>query len=179
MMDGGWRAAHRLMPGLMLMAASAVHGANCSVSTSDLNFGSYDPVSSNATAPSDSATTLTVDCQGTLIALQETITVSIALSSGSGAGAGSYNPRQMQDIFSGDKLNYNLYWDAARTQIAGNGTAGTSKLSRSAQVPCVLLFLLCGSTTFRPTVYGRIFAAQDVGVGDYRLPVPITVTVSF
>ena len=178
-MDGGWRAARRLMPGLMLIAVSGALGAVCSVSTSDLNFGSYDPVSSNATAPSDGATTMNIACQGTVIALQETITVSIALSSGSGAGAGSYNPRQMQGVISGDKLNYNLYWDAARTQIAGNDTAGTSKLSLSAQVTCVLLTLLCGSTTFRPTVYGRIFGAQDVGVGAYRLPVPITATVNF
>ena len=57
-MDGGWRAARRLMPGLMLIAVSGAHGADCSVSTSDLNFGSYDPVSSNATAPSDGATAM-------------------------------------------------------------------------------------------------------------------------
>jgi spore coat protein U-like protein len=175
MMNGHWRAACRLMPGLLLMAASGVHGANCSVGASDLNFGSYDPVSSTSL---DSATALTITCQGTLIALQ-TITISIALSSGSGAGAGSYNPRQMQGVISGDKLNYNLYWDAARTRIAGNGTAGTLNFSDSAEVSCTVLFLLCTSYTFHPTVYGRIFAAQDVGVGAYRLPVPITVSVSF
>lgn len=175
MMNGRWRAARRLMPGLLLMAASGVHGANCSVDISDLNFGSYNPISSTSL---DSATQLIITCQGTLIAL-EAITVTTALSSGSGAGAGSYNPRQMQGVISGDKLNYNLYWDPARTQIAGNGTAGTSILSKSVQVSCDVLFLLCSYEPIRLTVYGRIFGAQDVGGGDYRLPVPITVSISF
>lgn len=162
-----------------IFAASAAHGANCSVSVPDLNFGNYDPISSNLANPLDGATTLTVACQGTLIGLQETINVTISLSSGSGTGAGSYNPRQMQGAASGDKLNYNLYWDSARTQVAGNNTAGTFKRSDSAQVACHLLFLLCDSTTFIETIHGRVFGGQDVGVGAYATTIPITVSVSF
>ncbi len=50
-------------------------------------------------------------------------------------------------------LQYNLYLDAARTTIWGNGSGGTSTLNAPSG----------GNQTV--SVYGRVFPLQDVSVG--------------
>ncbi len=162
---------------LLLLATSVAHGARCSISVPGLNFGNYAPISANAVNPLNGVTTLTIFCRATLVG-REIIPIVISLSSGSGAAGNPYNPRQMRSI-SGANLNYNLYWNAARTQIAGNGASGTSRRSLTAEVSCTLGLLLCTSVTLPQTIYGRVFAGQDVGVGSYMTAPPVTVTVSF
>jgi spore coat protein U-like protein len=81
-----------------------------------------------------------------------------------GAGsAGAFSPRTM--LRSGEPLNYNLYLDAARTQVWGNGTSGTSTHSNSnfALFPVVV------------PIYARIFAGQNVTVGSYSDTVVATI----
>ena len=67
-----------------------------------------------------------------------------------------------------EPLNYNLYRDAARTAIWGDGTGGTQVYSdpRTPRNQNVTL-----------TVYGRIPAGQDVSVGTYTNTV--TATINF
>jgi spore coat protein U-like protein len=68
-------------------------------------------------------------------------------------------------------LSYNLYFDAAYTQIRGNGTGGSQQggatftLTPSAPT---------GSTT--SVIYGRIPALQDVAAGSYTDTIIVTVT---
>ena len=170
-------AARCFSVALMLLATTVAHAANCTISVPNLSFGSYDPISVNAANPLTGATTLTIGCKATLLGT-ENVTLVIALSSGSGAVSNPYSPRQMLGS-SGDHLNYNLYWDAARTQIAGDATGGSTKRSDSVQISCLLGLLLCASATFLETIYGQVFGAQDVGVGSYATVIPVTVTVSF
>ena len=58
----------------------------------------------------------------------------------------------------GNSLSYNLYLNAARTTIWGDGSGGTS-------VHGPVAAPLLGSVTVN--VFGRITARQNVGVGAY------------
>ncbi|TRZ56620.1 MAG: SCPU domain-containing protein [Rhodocyclaceae bacterium] len=79
------------------------------------------------------------------------------LSTGNG---GSYAPRTMLNGV--NTLQYNLYKDANRTVIWGDGSGGTATASSN------------GSTTF--TVYGQIPAGQDAAAGVYADSIVATIT---
>lgn len=80
-----------------------------------------------------------------------------ALSTGS---SGSYVARRMTSGV--NTLNYNLYTNATRTTLWGDGSGGTSTMSSN------------GSTTF--TVYGQIPAGQDAAAGAYADVIVSTIT---
>ena len=65
-------------------------------------------------------------------------------------------------------LNYNLYRDAARTTIWGDGSGGTSFF----QVSVLPLLPTSGTVT----VYGRIPALQDAHTGSYSDSIVATIT---
>jgi spore coat protein U-like protein len=63
-------------------------------------------------------------------------------------------------------LTYQLYSDAARTMIWGDGTAGTVTVSAH----------VASNGTQNNTVYGRIPALQGVRPGAYTDTITVTVT---
>ena len=63
-----------------------------------------------------------------------------------------------------NQLNYNLYTDAARTVVWGNGS-GTSSIQTVAR-----------NRTTTLNVYGQIPAGQDAVVGNYTDTILATVT---
>jgi len=132
---------------------------SCSVSATAVNFGLYDPLSGSA---AQSTGTVTIDCQVLLVGLFVNWTV--ALSTGS---SGNYVARQLQS--GANSLSYNLYTNAARTSVWGDGTSGTSVVSANA-------FLTVGSNTVNYTVYGSIPAAQDRPAGSYTDTLIVTMT---
>jgi spore coat protein U-like protein len=142
-----------MIAGLMWTTMSAAHAViTCSFnSTPNLNFGTYDPFSAN---PLDGATVLKVNCR-TNRGSGEFLLLRVSLST----GAGTYAQRQLRDAF-GNSLNYNLYTNAARTQVFGNGTGGTSIITQTANLTRTTQVLTMD-------VYGRIPAAQDPKVGSY------------
>ena len=125
-------------------------GINCTIATGGVAFGVYDVFSAS---PVDSAGSVTYQC---------TLGASIVVQLGTGS-AGAFNPRTMRR--SGEPLNYNLYRDAARTQVWGNGTSGTSTHTDFVTIlfPVVV------------PVYARIFAGQNVTVGSYSDSVVATI----
>jgi spore coat protein U-like protein len=129
--------------------------AACTVATTGINFGSYDVFSS---VPADSTGTVTVICNAfTLIA---------RLDLGPSPNSGGFNPRRMKHVSAPDLLDYNIFTDASRSTIWGNGTSGTSSIFLSLvprNVPQIL------------TVYGKITAGQDVRVGSYSEMLLVTV----
>lgn len=138
----------------LLAAAGAAQAApSCKgVTTTSVAFGVYNPISAT---PTDSLGTISYFCPGALAPV-------ISINAG---GSGTFSPRQMVSAFS-DVLGYNLYADAARTIVWGDGTGGTST------VP--------GTTSTKPAtanVYGRIFPGQSVGSGSYSDT--LTVTINF
>ena len=148
------RGASRLaLVAAVWLAASRCEAA-CTVSTTGVSFGSYNVYSASDL---DSTGTVTYSCGiGTL-------SISIDLSRGSSSG---FNPRTMNN--GSNTLNYNLYMDAARSSIWGNGTAGTSHYTTSATA-----LLLGGGATL--TVYGRVPALQDAAAGAHSDTIVVTI----
>jgi spore coat protein U-like protein len=132
----------------------AAQGA-CSLTSTSIAFGSYDIFSPS---PLDTLGQVIFRCGN------NDHNVSISLDKG---GAPTFNPRRMLNGTS--SINYNLYLDAARTIIWGDGTNGTQNFfvrnpqqnNRDISVP----------------IYGRIPAGQAPSVGNYSNT--LTVTINF
>ena len=135
----GWALLACLLP--------ATAAANCSVSTTGVSFGAYDPF---AAGHLDSAGTISISCDAP-------IAYAIAL----GTGAGSY---ALRTLLSGPhQLGYNLYSDSARTMLWGDGTGGSTVVTGQ-------------DSSAIHTVYGRIPARQNVHIGTYVDSLLITVS---
>lgn len=123
--------------------------AACSVEADPLSFGSIDPLLSVAT---DSAASLRVACEADT-------EYAIAI----GSGAGSFAARRMHA--GAEALDYQLYVDASRVGVWGDGTQGSQTVSGSA-----------GPTGQLHTVYGRVPAQRQAVPGLYADVVVITVS---
>jgi spore coat protein U domain-containing protein, fimbrial subunit CupE1/2/3/6 len=137
--------------GLVLLSSGRVDAAHCTISTTSVNFGSYDVFSST---PTDTTGTVSVTCSGNA-------DVTITLSKG---GSATFSPRTLNS--GTDTLNYNLYRDAARTTIWGDGTGSTASYTQVG---------LPNNTAQNLTIYARIPAAQDVRAGTYTDSVTVTI----
>jgi spore coat protein U-like protein len=150
---------------LLLFAARLAPAADCSASATSVMFGVYD---TSLATPTDSTGSLTVSCSYTPSGGASTVLYTVGLSSGNGSTAA-----QRWLASGADRLYYNLYTDAARLIIWGDGTAGSTLVSGSLKPgPGV------GNATRTEdyTVYGRIPARQDVDAGDYRDTIVFTLT---
>lgn len=160
------RAASRLWLGLalsILNIGTAMAAATCSISVTSLNFGTYDVFSGTA---DDSTGTITVSCTQTSAPVIS-LPVTVSLTAGT---SGSYASRQMRS--GANILTYNMYANATRTTIFGDGSGGTSTIGGT------FGFTFVGQVlTGTGTIYGRIPAGQDVAIGSYSDT--ITATVSF
>jgi spore coat protein U-like protein len=136
------------------MATTAHAAMTCTItSTSGVKFGSYD---SRQVSPLDSTGLVAYRCENVTAADR----VMIHLSRGD---SGRYLPRAM--LRRGFRLEYNLFLDAARTLVWGDGTSGTSAYSaRPAN----------GDTT-SVTIYGRIPPRQNVRPDVYGDVIIVTV----
>jgi spore coat protein U-like protein len=140
--------------GILAMSSSAWAASGCSwVTVVGVTFGVYDVFSAT---PLDSTGTLTLKCTA------HPTPVIVDLNRG---GAPTFNPRIM--LKAAEQLNYDLYMDAARTSIWGDGTSGTAHYVNN-NPP--------NGQPFTLTVYGRIPAGQDVSAGAYADSVTATVT---
>jgi spore coat protein U-like protein len=129
--------------------------AVCSVTPlGGINFGNYDVFS---ITPADSTGTIQILCDVTA--------PHVVISIGPSQYSGVFNPRQMKHSSSSYLLSYNLYTDAGRTVIWGDGTGGTSTVTQKAMK----------NTPLNMTIYGRIPAGQDVYVGSYGETVTVTI----
>ncbi|MGH2375223.1 MAG: Csu type fimbrial protein [Gammaproteobacteria bacterium] len=141
-----------------IVLSTAARAVSCNVSATPVSFGSYNVLNA---APLDATGTVTVTCNGLLGLL---VSYNIRLSAGL---SGTYAPRQMAN--GANRLNHNLYTDATRLIVWGDGSAGTSLVSNS-----IVLVLL--GVTVNHTVYGRVPALQNVAVGNYSDNITVTLT---
>lgn len=147
--------------GLCSPAAQAVIG--CNVASTGAGFGDYDPL---AGAPDDSTATVSVTC--TRVIFQDPFRVSYTLALSRGTGSTTYAPRRLSS--GPNRLDYNLYRDAARAQVWGDGTASTSIVSGTAQ------FTWFQTTqTNTHTAYARVPALQDAAPGNYSDTIVVTI----
>jgi spore coat protein U-like protein len=137
----------------LLAAVLAALGSNawsaCSVNAQSVNFGNYDPFGRNNL---DGAGNIAVTCD-------LGVTYTIAMSS----GGGTYATRIMAN--GPHSLHYNLYTDASRIVVWGDGNGSTATVSGSG-----------AATATNMTIYGRIPATQNAHVGNYSDSVIVTVT---
>jgi spore coat protein U-like protein len=130
---------------------TATVSAACTISATDLAFGTYSPT---AALPTDASSTVTTTC--TLDG-----PYSIGLNAGTGAGA----TVAARNMTSGtNTLTYSLYQDAAHQVVWGN-TIGTDTVA-----------LVGTGLAQNTTVFGRIPALQNVAVGSYTDTITATVT---
>jgi spore coat protein U-like protein len=136
-----------------VLSAAATAEAACTISTTAVNFGSYNVFSAS---PDDATGQVTYRCTAPRPPL-----VTIQLDKG---GAPSFNPRQMR--MGSEILNYNLYLDSTRSTIWGDGTGGSQTYTRSSPPT---------NTNINVSVFGRIPAGQDVSAGSYSATVTATI----
>lgn len=144
------------------LTVSATVTAHCTVTTTDLAFGNYDP--NAATAQDSSAGKISTICT-------KGSTPIIALGQGSnptGISTDAAPERQMSDgATTPSMLAYNLYTDSTYGTVWGNTpTTGVTQASASAD----------GTTAVDTTVYGRIAANQYVPAGSYSDSVVVTIS---
>ena len=138
------------------IAVSATVNANCLITAGALGFGTYDPVSANASSPLDGSATLTVTCtQGAA--------AKIMLGQGAHQDSGSTDGTPIRRMMSGSTyLSYQLYKDVAGGVVWGN-TDGTH-----------VAYTGTGSSG-SVSVYGRVAAGQNVPAGSYTDTVLATI----
>jgi len=151
--------------GLLLAVSPAARAAvtvNCTVSAGGIAFGIYNPLSGIGDASTGS---LLVTCTGTGTG-STLVTVDLSLSTGI---SGNYGTRTM--LSGANVLDYNIYWNAAHTQIMGNGTGG----SFSGQAGPFTV-TAGGNVQVTGTMYGYVPPSQDVAPGGYTDVITVTVT---
>ena len=145
-------------------AASGYRIDSCSVSTTGISFGTYDPAST--TDNKNNSGNVTITC-GTTYQTSGGTTATISLS----AGNGTFAQRVMKS--GTNTLNYNVYTDSAYSVIwgdagMGSGTSNNSWAGTFDNFSTV-------STPF--TLYGKIPALQyNVVPGSYSDSLTVTVT---
>ena len=149
----------------LLGPPAALAGATCTVAATGVSFGAYDI---SLLAPDDATGDVTITCSYVPPGAATTVNFQTALSPGVSA---SYSPRQM--AAGPARLNYNLFRDAARILIWGNGLSGTSIATGELKVgPGVGN----GTRSTQLPVYGRVPPQQFVPMGPYRDNIVVTVT---
>jgi spore coat protein U-like protein len=144
-----------LLPIICLLFSAKAYAFSCTISTTPVNFGTYDVFSM---VPRDSTGTITVDCKNPE---KKPLPVTVSINQGS---SGSFNPRQMTSPL-GDRLNYYLFIDSSRSSIWGDGTGGSSTFIATVSKNAIL----------NSTVYGRVPAGQNISVGTYTDTLTATV----
>jgi spore coat protein U-like protein len=124
---------------LLLSVIPLTGRAACTITVTSVAFGVYDVF-----AVADKLSTGTVDIRCT-----PKTTFTVTLSKGSGATFAARNMTSGANL-----LPYNLYKDASRVTIWGDGTAGTGTNGANDN-----------RATY--TIYGRIPARQNAAVGSY------------
>lgn len=139
----------------LLFAPDLAHAINCRVTLVAMNFGIYTPM-----------TTTHVDVMGQVNLRCQAQPGSFTVTISAGA-SGDHSARTLLSA-TADILNYNLYRDAARTQIWGDGSPPT--------------FVVSGirPNKGRPNfynypIYGRVFANQTPNAGIYNDDPMVTV----
>ena len=131
---------------LLCAQTCAASAQNCTFSITDVNFGSVD-LTQNAAI--DVTATFTATCNA---AAPTTVRVCPNIGTGAGGADPAGVPRYMLSGI--NKLNFNMYQDAARTVSWGSTLVVGNP--PTIDVPIVLL-----SNTVTRTIYGRVLAAQQ------------------
>lgn len=134
----------------LFIQAHEVLATSCTVSTTSMNFGSYNVFSSTANSTYG---TITVTCS------PSGSPYTIALNGGL---HGTINQRFMTQGGGSDSLTYGVYIDPTHSTNWGDGTGSSVTVSNTTASPI--------------QVYGLLPASQDVSAGNYSDMLNVTVT---
>ncbi|HEU4438452.1 MAG TPA: spore coat U domain-containing protein [Methylomirabilota bacterium] len=134
------------------LGISATVNATCTITTTPVAFGTYDPVVTHASSPLDATGSVVVTCT-------KGAGTRIDLGTGGNFSAGA---RRMAG--GSDFLTYELYQDSGRTTVWGSGAgAGNTIGAAPSKAPRTV------------TVYGRVPGGQDVSANSYADTVVATI----
>jgi spore coat protein U-like protein len=156
------RTRHMLLPLLLAVGLTqsprAEATTNCAATMSHVVFGASDPF----TGWTDVTATLNYNCNTFGLSLAAGAAVRLCFSIGSGSqGTGSISPRRL--LSGSSELQFNLYKDAARTQVWGTFPSDHVELTLQYSVP-----LLGGSGGGSRILYARVLPNQpSVPPGNY------------
>lgn len=140
---------------MLLLAASCSWAADCTVSATSANFGDYNAM---ANAHNRSGiSTISVFCASTVPQGNETVNYTLIINGGLG---GNIQQRSLSGGAGG--LAYNLYSDAALTQLWGDGAGGSTVVTGS-------MMLTPGrpAASATHTAYGVIPPGQNAASGPF------------
>jgi spore coat protein U-like protein len=137
---------------LFLLAGSRAEAAQCTISTTAVTFGTYNVFNP---APVDSTGTVRYSCNGG--AKNIVISITRGLSS-------TFIPRTLKK--GSESLAYNLFQDASRSTVWGDGSGGAPYFS-AGDPP--------NNTDVTVTIFGRIPPSQDITAGAYSDSVTVMV----
>lgn len=136
--------ANGLAAALLIALAAPAAAAACNVNPQGVSFGNYDPLGA---IPLDGVGNVHVQCD-----------LPIGFNVSIGSGAGTVADRRMTG--GAAQLRYNLYKDATRLFVWGEGIQGLDAIGTNVHLP----------------VYGRIPGTQNIPAGIYLDSVSVTVT---
>ena len=139
------------------LSVTATVSANCTISTTAVAFGEYDPVVTHASTPLDVSGKVSVTCTNGAPA-------TITLGQGPDPGASSTDAAPARRMKAGaNYLNYQLYTEVTHTTVWGNDTdTDVANTGNGANQDI--------------TVYGRVPSGQNVPTGSYSDTVVATIT---
>ncbi len=137
---------------------SATVNANCKFSNPvSIDFGNYDPISTNLTAPLDTSGSVDISCT-------KGVTAALTIDQGQNYSSGR---RFQGDVNTSSYLSYELYTSAARSTVWDSSVGGT------------VTYVSSTKTKTTETIYGRIPAGQTVDGSNYLYSDVVTVTATF
>lgn len=139
---------------VLLLAPAATRADHCSVTATSMDFGEYDVFD---TRPTSSRGSVTVQCNGPE---QKMVSFEVSMTTGN---SGTYSVRKMNGP--GESLDYNIYRNAAGTEIWGNGTDRTTTVSGTSWKDLPTQF----------DFFGIIREEQDVAAGAYSDSITVDV----
>lgn len=145
-------AAAVLVSCMLPARSDAQGGSSCLINVTGVSFGNYNVFNASSLQSTGS---VVVRCGNSIS------NVEVTLSRGQSS---TFNPRQMTS--GGQSLSYNLYRDAARSVIWGDGTGGTETYRNTS-------FPRRQDVTIY--IYGDVPAAQDVSAGTYSDSITATI----
>ncbi|HYB66293.1 MAG TPA: spore coat U domain-containing protein [Steroidobacteraceae bacterium] len=141
--------------GALASPAARAQAFFCSAGATGVAFGTYTPLTP---VPLASTGTITVQC----LVFFAQATVTVDLSSGA---SGNFVTRSLTS--GTNTLSYNLYLNAAHTQVWGDGSGGSliDTLTLNPGFP----------STVTATIYGAVNSLQDPAPGSYSDTITVTV----
>lgn len=157
------RARIALAAALACLAAADAIAIDCTVATTGVAFGVYDP---SITTPTDSVGNITVRCTHTSGGARKAA-YTVALATGSSGTLARRTMRAGSAV-----LDYNLFSSATRLQVWGDGTGGSALVGGT---------VLVNPGNFSTNqivhpIYGRIPALQSPAPGSYTDTILVTLT---